>query len=100
MVYLCQSDALMVDVTVFEQAPQLQAGQQEGVIRGAGVAKSAVETIDGPELSVLPQHHKLHLLHESQCEAGTGVKIKQGSYSLRQITQVSFTTTKTKVKKT
>lgn len=25
-VYLCQSDAVMVDVAVFEQAPELQTG--------------------------------------------------------------------------
>lgn len=32
MVYLCQSDVVMVDVTVFEKAPELQAGQLEDVI--------------------------------------------------------------------
>lgn len=32
MIYLCQSNAVMMDVTVFEQAPELHAGQQEGVV--------------------------------------------------------------------
>lgn len=48
-VYLCQSDVVMVDVTVFEQAPELQAGQQEGVIWGVGMAKSAVEAVHRPQ---------------------------------------------------
>lgn len=77
MIYICQGDAMMVNVTVFEQAPELQAGQQEGVIWGVGMAKSAVETVDGPQLFVLPQHHKLHLLHISHgIRAETEVKIK------------------------
>lgn len=61
MVYLCQSDAVMVDFTVFEQAPQLQTGQQGGV----DMTKSTVETIHRPQFGVLPQHHKLYLLHMS-----------------------------------
>ena len=52
----------MMDVAVFEQAPKLQAGQQERVVWGVRMAKSAVETIDRPQLHVLLQHHKLHLL--------------------------------------
>lgn len=43
-VYLCQSYAVMMNVTVFEQAPELKTGQQEGVLRGAGITKPAVET--------------------------------------------------------
>lgn len=61
---LCESHAVMMNVTVLEQAPQLQTGQQEGVVWGVGVAKSAVEAADRPQLSFLPQHHKLHLLHD------------------------------------
>lgn len=57
MVYLCQSDAVMVDFTVFEQTPQLQTRQQGGV----GMPESAVEAIDRSQFCVLPQHHKLHL---------------------------------------
>lgn len=53
---------MMVDVAVFEQAPQLHAGQQEGVIQRLTVTKSAVETVDRLQLFVVPQHHKLHLL--------------------------------------
>lgn len=56
---------MVVDVTVFEQAPELQAGQHEDVIWRVGMAKSAVETVDRPELCNLHQHHKLHLLHMS-----------------------------------
>lgn len=62
MVSLWQSDAAMVDVAVFEQAPELQAGQQEGVVWGVGLAKSAVEAVDGPQLGIVPHDHKLHLL--------------------------------------
>lgn len=53
----------MMNVTVFEQAPELKTGQQEGILRGAGITKPAVETTNRPQLSFLPQHHKLHLLH-------------------------------------
>lgn len=34
----------MMNVTVFEQAPELKTGQQEGVHRGVGITKPAVET--------------------------------------------------------
>lgn len=77
MVYLCQSDVVMVDVTVFEEAPQLQAGQQEDVIWGGGISKPAVETIDRPQLWILPQYCKIHLLHISHSiRAETGLKIR------------------------
>lgn len=68
MVYVCQSDAVMVDFTVFEQTPQLHTGQQ----RGLGMTESAVETIDGPQFCVFPQHHKLHLLRKSQFQCTNG----------------------------
>lgn len=55
----------MVDVTVLEQAPELQACQQGSVIWGAGMAKSAVKTVDGPQLCAAHHHRKLHLLHMS-----------------------------------
>ena len=56
----------------FEQAPELQAAQQEGLVWGAVLTKSAVEPVDGPQLGVLPQHHKLHLLPtETQVDTGT-----------------------------
>lgn len=51
----------MMDVAVFEQAPQLQAGQHEGVVRRLRVSQSAVEAIDGPQLGAVPQHGQLHL---------------------------------------
>ena len=77
MVHLGQSDVMMVDVTVFEQAPELQAGQQVDVIFRLDTTKSAVETIDRPQLFVIPQHHKLHLLlMKHRIGTGTGVKIK------------------------
>lgn len=67
----------MVDVTVFEQAPELQAGQQEGVFWGVGMAESAVETIDRLQLCDLLQHHRLHLLHMSHSiRAGTVAESK------------------------
>lgn len=59
--HLRHSDAVMVDVTVFEQAPELQPGHPEGVVWGVGVAETAVETIHGPQLCRSTQHHKLHL---------------------------------------
>lgn len=68
MVYLCQSDAVMVNFTVFEQTPKLQTRQQGGV----GMTESAVEAIDRPQFCVLPKHHKLHLLHESQLQCTNG----------------------------
>lgn len=49
------------NIAVFEQTPELQAGQHEGVIKGGGTAQSAVETVDDPQLFPLPHHHKLHL---------------------------------------
>lgn len=58
---LCESDVVMMDVAVFEQAPQLQAGQHEGVVRRLRVSQSAVEAIDGPQLGAVPQHGQLHL---------------------------------------
>lgn len=77
MVNLCQSDALMVDETVFEQTPKLQAAKQEAVICCVDMAKPAVETVDRPQLSALHQHCKLHLLHMSHIiRAEPGVKIR------------------------
>lgn len=65
MVYLCQSDAVMVDFTIFEQAPELQTGQQGAVIQTVGLTKSAVETIDWSQLCDLDQHHKFHLFQSA-----------------------------------
>lgn len=56
----------MMDVTVFEQAPQLQARHLEGVTLEEDMTKSAVEVIDRPQLHVFPQQHKLHLLLRKQ----------------------------------
>lgn len=41
------------------------------------MAKSFVETINGPQLTVLLQHLKLHLLHVSH-RARAGVRIRTG----------------------
>lgn len=60
-VNLDQSDVVMVDVTVFKQAPELQAGQQKGAMWRVGTAKSAVELIDRPQLCAVYQHLELHL---------------------------------------
>lgn len=77
MVDLGQSDVVMVDVTVFEQAPELQAGQQKDVMWGVDMAKPAVEPIDRPQLCAMHQHHKLHLLQMSHSiRAGPGLKIR------------------------
>lgn len=74
MVDLGQSNVVMVDVTVFEQAPELQAGQQKNVMRGVDSAKSAVEAIDRPQLCAVHQHHKVHLLQMRQrIRAGLGI---------------------------
>lgn len=59
---LSQSNVVMVDVAVFEQAPELQVGQPNNVMRGVDSAKSAVEHVDGPELCTVRQHHIVHLL--------------------------------------
>lgn len=68
----------MVDVTVFEQAPQLQAGQLKEAGRGSNTAESAVERIDGPELSAMLQHLIHHLLGTSRSVraslSGGGIK--------------------------
>ena len=56
---------MVVDLTVQEQAPVLQARQQEHVIGRLGVAQAAVEAVDGPELRHVPEHHKLHLQDQS-----------------------------------
>ena len=61
-VYLCQSDVMMVDVAVFQQTPELQAGQQEGVVWRLRVTKAAVETVDRPQLRDVSKDHELHLL--------------------------------------
>lgn len=37
---------MMVDVTVFEQAPEQQVGEQVGVVWGVVITESAVETVD------------------------------------------------------
>lgn len=77
MVDLGQSDVVMVDVTVFEQAPELQAGQQKDVMWGVDMAKSAVEPVHRPQLCAMHQHHKLHLLQMSHSiRAGPGLKIR------------------------
>lgn len=66
----------MMDVTVFEQAPQLQARHLEGVILEVDMTKSAVEVIDRPQLHVFPQQHKLHLLLRKQ-ETGLNQTVRQ-----------------------
>lgn len=60
-VHLRRADAVPVDVAVFEEAPQLQAGQQEAAARGGGPAESAVEAVRRPQLRRSPQHRELHL---------------------------------------
>lgn len=60
-VNLGQRDAVMVDVAVFEQAPELQARHQGEVERGIHETESAVEPVDGPQLCVVRPHHELHL---------------------------------------
>lgn len=55
----------MMDVTVFEQAPQLQTSQLKQAVRGLSPAKSAVESIDRSQLSAMLQHRKHHLLETS-----------------------------------
>lgn len=55
----------MVDVTVFEQAPQLQTSQLKQAVGGVSAAQSAVEPIDRPQLSAVLQHCKRHLLETS-----------------------------------
>lgn len=57
----------MVDVTVFEQAPQLQASQLNEAMQGLTTAKSAVESIDRPQLSAQLHHRKHRLLEMSRC---------------------------------
>lgn len=56
----------MVDVTVFEQAPQLQTSQLKQAVGGLSAAESAVEPIDRPQLSTVLQHCKRHLLETSR----------------------------------
>lgn len=58
---LGQRDAMMVDVAVFEQAPELQAGHQGEVEWGIHETESAVEPVDRPQLCVVHPHHELHL---------------------------------------
>lgn len=56
----------MVDVTVFEQAPQLQTSQLKQAVGGVSTAECAVESIDRPQLSAVLQHRKRHLLETSR----------------------------------
>lgn len=58
---LRQRDAPVVDVTVFEKAPELQAGHQREVVQGTQKTESAVEPVDRPQLRVVSPHHELHL---------------------------------------
>lgn len=68
---------MMVDVTVLEQTPELHARQQELLIWSLSPAQLAVESIDGPELLVVPQHHKLHLVRVDG-ETGADTRIGTG----------------------
>lgn len=43
-----QRDALMMDATVFEKAPELQAGHQREAVRGISKTEPAVEPVDRP----------------------------------------------------
>lgn len=61
-VNLGQRDALVVDITVFEKAPELQAGHQREVVWEIQKTEPAVEPVDGPQLCVVSPHHELHLL--------------------------------------
>lgn len=65
LVRLAQSK-VVVDVAVFEQAPQLQTGQLKQAVGGPSAAESAVESIDRPQLSTVLQHCKRHLLGTSR----------------------------------
>lgn len=69
---------MTVDVAVLEQAPELQVGQQEDVVRRTGAtgeAEFAVETKDEPQLHVLAHHHRLHLRqHRHSVRRGTAAE--------------------------
>lgn len=65
----------MVNVTVFEQAPQLQTGELKQAARGPSAAESAVEAIDRPQLSAVLQHCKQHLLGSSW-DVSSGLRLK------------------------
>lgn len=65
-VNLGQGDALLVDAAILEESPELQAGQQEGIVWGLIMAQTTVEAIDGPQLRYVSQHHKFHLAHSER----------------------------------
>lgn len=64
LVGLAESE-VMVDVTVFEQAPQLQTSQLKEAVGGLGPAESAVEPVDLPQLRAVLQHRQHHLWEKS-----------------------------------
>lgn len=74
LVSLAQSK-VMVDVTVFEQAPQLQTGQLKQAEWGLSAAEPAVEPIDRPQLSAVLQHCKHHLVETSR-GVSSGLRLK------------------------
>lgn len=45
---LGQRDALMMDATVLDEAPELQAGHQREVVWGISETEPAVEPVDRP----------------------------------------------------
>lgn len=68
----------MVDVAVFEQAPELQSSKQEDIEWGVDMAEAAVEPVERPQLCAMHQYHKLHLLQMSRIiRAGLGVNIRR-----------------------
>lgn len=58
---LGQRDALMMDATVFEEAPELQASHQREIVWGISKTEPAVEPVDRPQLFVVRPQHELHL---------------------------------------
>lgn len=56
-----QRDSLMMDATVFEEAPELQASHQREAVWGISKTEPAVEPVDRPQLFVVCPQHELHL---------------------------------------
>ena len=62
-VHVNKSIVLVVQLTVFQQSPELHTRHDVSVVRVDVVTESAVECVDTVKAGHVTQHHKRHLQH-------------------------------------